>query len=104
MDGGTPSRNALPANHLVIRVPEAACAESIPCCTKFSLWWDSDLGARRVTRVGDTIRIWIYNHPYIIRRAGGPIRLWIEAETPADADPELDREIQQIIDSIGTPG
>jgi hypothetical protein len=61
------------------------------------------LRPRQVTRSGDTIRIWVYNHPFI-RRFDDPWRIWSEAKTSADADPALDREIQLIIDSIDTPG
>jgi hypothetical protein len=81
---------------VAIRVPEDAC-------TPFGLWWDSDLGTRRGTHPGSTIRVWILNHPYT-RSFEHPARLWIEAVTRADADPELDREIQLIIDSIALGG
>jgi hypothetical protein len=44
------------------------------------------------TNVGDTIRVWIVD-------VDG-MRLFIEAETTEQAGPDLEREIQHIIESI----
>lgn len=83
----------LPAKHVILTVPQDL--ECYPL--QFYLWYDWDAGTRSAGQ-GDTIRIWIVDY----QRFG--LRYWIEAETPSDASPELEHEIQQIIDSITFAG
>jgi hypothetical protein len=79
----------LPAKHVVLTVREDVGCDpgnfySWPNVRWGALWPD--------TRVGDTIRVWIVD-------VGGT-RPFIEAETNDQADPDLEREVQQIIGSI----
>jgi hypothetical protein len=81
-----------PAKHVVITVPEDA-----PCAAGeqgFHLWF-ADLAqgeARYATALGETVRVWIVD-------VDGT-RLFIEAESYKGAGPEVEQEIQQIVDSI----
>jgi hypothetical protein len=83
----------LPAKHIVLTVPDdIACAVG-----DFKLWYAEGIdGGRYASRLGNTIRVWIID-------AGDGTRLWIDAETPADASAESEAEIQQVIDSIDFP-
>ncbi len=79
-----------PAQNVVVAIPD-----DIPCApSDFYLWGDDvQLGqARYATRTGSTIRVWI------IESDGA--RLQFDVETYAGAGPELDAEIQAIVDSI----
>lgn len=81
-----------PAKHVVITIPEDA-----PCPAGekgFHLWFaDLDQGeARYVTALGETSRVWIVD-------VDGT-RLFIEAESYKGAGPEVEQEIQKLIDSI----
>lgn len=59
----------------------------------FFTWRDMKAGALwQMTRAGDTIRVWLVD-------VDGT-RLFIEAETTEQAGPELQREIQRIVESI----
>ncbi len=59
----------------------------------FYTWQDLEWGALWPdTRPGDTIRVWIVE-------VDGT-RLFIAGETNTDAGPELEQEIEQIVDSI----
>ena len=82
----------LPAKHVVLSV-----RTDITCAGAFYLWYDWDRPSRSAPP-GETIRIWIVDY----LRFG--MRFWIEAKTPKGAAPELDQEIQQIVDSIGFAG
>jgi hypothetical protein len=77
------------AKHVVLTVREAVgCKPGF-----FYSWQDVHLGPLwSSTQVGDTIRVWIVE-------VGGT-RLFIEAETTTQADPDLEQEIQQIVESI----
>jgi hypothetical protein len=85
------------AKTLVLTLPD-----TLGCVPKdFYLWYgesegDQCLGTnacgRYATAPGDTIRVWVVD-------VDGA-RVFIEAETRKDAGPELQREIQQIVDSI----
>ena len=56
-------------------------------------WEDFEGGALwSATEVGATIRVWIVDV--------GSTRLFIEAETNTDADPQLEREVVRIVESI----
>ena len=76
--------------------------EDIGCDPQqFYLWYNEGPGddcsgdeecGRYATALGDTIRVWIVD-------VDGA-RLFFEAETGKDAGPEIEQEIQQIIDSI----
>lgn len=85
------------AKHVVLTVPEDIACDR----TSFYLWYNAcgdvpvpeELGCYRyATQLGDTIRAWIVD-------VDGA-RLFIEAETRKAAGPEVEQEIQQIIDSI----
>lgn len=87
------------AKHVVLTVREdAKCAAGDG---GFYLWYDQGPGsdcapdvacARYATALGDRIHVWIVE-------VGGK-RLFLEAETRKDASPEVERQIQQIVDSI----
>jgi hypothetical protein len=75
--------------------------EDINCDLHFYLWYNDCAGTpaadarecyRFATRPGDTIRLWIVD-------VDGA-RVVIEAETRKSASPEVEQEIQQILDSI----
>lgn len=84
-----------PAKHMVLAVPEG-----IDCDPHFYLWYDACGGVpsdaegcyRYATELGDTIRVWIVD-------VDGA-RLFIQADTRKGASPEVEQEIQQIVDSI----
>ena len=82
------------AKHVAIRIPEdIACAPDA-----FNLWYDDvtcDAAApcrRWATALGETNQAWIVE-------VDGK-HVWIEAETYKDATPEVEQEVQAIIDSI----
>jgi len=66
----------------------------VGCDPGFFYRWPDDLGGAfwTSTEVGDTIRIWLVN-------VGGTL-LYIEGDTHAGAGPELEREVQRIVNSI----
>jgi hypothetical protein len=78
-----------PAKYVTVTVREdAGCDPGY-----FFTWPDVRWGALwPATGVGDTIRVWIVDV--------GSTRLFIEAETNDQADPDLEREVQQIVGSI----
>lgn len=77
-----------PGKQVVVKVPE-----DIGCpAGSFHLWYDAETGGRWASFLNATIRVWI------IEVEGAT--LWIDAETDEDAGPEVDQEIQEIIDSI----
>jgi hypothetical protein len=78
----------LPAHYVALSV-----REDIPCAGAFYLWYDSDRPSRAAPP-GEAIRIWIVDYLRF------HLRLWIEAETYAGTAPQLDQEIQQIVDSM----
>jgi hypothetical protein len=59
---------------------------------QFYLWYDEDIGGRWATNLGDTVYVWIIDAPGAC--------IWIDGETPKDANPEFGQQILQIIDSI----
>jgi hypothetical protein len=77
------------AKHVVLTVRKAVgCKPGF-----FYSWQDVEQGALWPrTRVGDTIRVWIIEV--------GETRLFIEAETSTQADADLEREVEQIVESI----
>jgi hypothetical protein len=78
-----------PAKHVVLTVRKSSgCGPGF-----FFTWRDMKVGALwGMTGVGDTIRVWLVDVE--------GTRLFIEAETTKQAGPELQREIQQIVESI----
>jgi hypothetical protein len=81
-----------PAKHVVLTVPE-----DVECRAGdggFYLWYgDLDNGeSRYASALGETLRVWIID-------VDGT-RLFIEAESYKGAGPEIDQEIQEIVDSI----
>jgi hypothetical protein len=68
--------------------------EDVGCDPGFFYNWKAQTGGAMwvTSELGDTIRAWIVN-------VDGAL-LFIGAETHHDASPALDREIQQIVDSI----
>jgi hypothetical protein len=78
-----------PAKHVVLTV-----RESVGCDPGFFYTWhDADVGALwGMTGAGDTISVWLVD-------VEGK-RLFIEAETTKQAGADLEREIQQIVESI----
>lgn len=78
-----------PAKHVVLAVREnAGCDPGF-----FFTWRDRRVGALFTrTTVGDTIRLWIVD-------VDGT-RIFLEAVTTEQADPDLEREIRQIVGSI----
>jgi hypothetical protein len=84
------------AKHVVLTVPEDIGCDR----TSFYLWYNACGGVlpeaegcyRYATELGDTIRAWIVD-------VDGA-RLFIEADARKGAGPEVEQEIQQIIDSI----
>jgi hypothetical protein len=84
----------LPAKMIVITVPDdIGCAPD-----DFFLWYDDGACAghdpcpRWASQLGQTLRVWVVD-------VDGE-RVWVEAETYAGATPEIEQEIQRIIDSI----
>jgi hypothetical protein len=84
----------LPAKLVVITVPD-----DIGCVPdEFFLWYNDGACAghnpcpRWASQLGQMIRVWIVD-------VDGE-RMWLEAETYAGATPEIEQEIQRIIDSI----
>jgi hypothetical protein len=77
------------AKHVVLTV-----RENVGCDPGFFYTWRDVYGGAlwTTTRVGDTIRVWIVDVD--------ATRLFIEAETTRQADPDLEQEIQQIVESI----
>jgi hypothetical protein len=77
------------AKHLVLTVREdVGCGPGY-----FYAWHDVQSGPFwGMTDVGDTIRVWIVDMD--------GVRLFIGGETRKDAGPELEQEIQQIVESI----
>jgi hypothetical protein len=82
------------ATHVAITIPDdIACAPS-----DFFLWYDAagcdgDTPCGRwVSALGETNHVWIFE-------VDGK-HVWIEAETYKGASPELEREVQQIVESI----
>jgi hypothetical protein len=78
-----------PAKHVVLTV-----RDDVGCDPGFFYTWHDEMRGPfwPGTSVGDTVRVWIV--------AVGGTRLFIEAETTKQADPALEREIQQIVESI----
>jgi hypothetical protein len=77
-----------PAKHVVITVREdVGCPAGTYC-----MWYDTSGDFRWATALGQTNRVWIVD----VDGAS----LWIEAETYKGASPELEQEIQAMIDSI----
>jgi hypothetical protein len=78
----------LPAKHVVITI-----REDIACAAEdFWLWGNTDHGSRYASGLGNTIRVWI------VEVEGA--RFMVESEALDGARPSLEREIDQIIDSI----
>jgi hypothetical protein len=78
-----------PAKHVVLTVREKVGCEP----GFFYAWQPVEEGALwTMTGVGNTIRVWIVD-------VDGT-RLFIEAETTKQAGSDLEREIQQIVESI----
>jgi hypothetical protein len=77
-----------PAKLVVITIPED------PGCTaeSFYLWWDSTTSGRYASVLGSTIRVWIID-------VNGTL-IQIDGETPPGASPALERELEQIVESI----
>ncbi|HEV8697778.1 MAG TPA: hypothetical protein VGQ89_08805 [Candidatus Limnocylindrales bacterium] len=76
------------AKHVVFTVPEG-----LACGPGFHLWYGESEGeSRYATALGSTHGVWIVD-------VDGT-RLFIEAETYKGATPEIEQEVQQIIDSI----
>jgi hypothetical protein len=79
-----------PAQFVAIKIPE-----NLPCQEDhFYLWYDSahEDQARYASQEGQTIRTWITD-------VDGK-RVQIDGETFKDATPAIEREVQQVIDSI----
>jgi hypothetical protein len=68
--------------------------EDVGCDPGFFYNWKAQTGGAmwEATRLGDTIRVWIVDVDGVL--------LFIEGETNKDAGPELEQEIQQIVESI----
>jgi hypothetical protein len=64
----------------------------------FWLWYDDAEGPRRATALGSTIRVWIYEQPHM------GFRIVIEGETYKGASPQVEQELEQIVDSIRFEG
>ncbi len=76
-----------PAKHVVIKV-----RDDIECSpTSFKMWGVGGI-LRFATALGETNRVWIVD-------VNGS-RFWFEAETYEGAGPELEQEIQDMVDSI----
>lgn len=81
-----------PAKHVVITVPEDV---GCPAGEQGFHLWFADLSngeARYATALGETVRVWIVDMD--------GTRLFIEAESYKGAGPEVEQEIQQLVDSI----
>jgi hypothetical protein len=83
-----------PAKRTVITIPEDADCVAVPI--GFKLWYDDRMGTaagRFPTVLPSTMRVWIID-------VDGKI-VWIDGETYVEeASPTLEREMQQMIDSI----
>jgi hypothetical protein len=84
----------LPAKLVVVTIPDdIGCAPD-----DFFLWYDDGACAghdpcpRWASQLGQMIRVWIVD-------VDGR-RLWLEAETWAGVTPEIEQELQQMVDSI----
>ena len=76
-----------PAKHVVLTVRDDIACEP----EQFYLWYNEATG-RYATALGSTIRVWIVDV--------GEARVWIDGETYKGASPEVEQELQQIVDSI----
>ena len=76
-----------PAKHVVIKV-----RDDIECAPGRFFMWGVNGIFRFATDLGETNRVWIVD-------VNGT-RFWFEAETYKGASPELDQEIQGMVDSI----
>ena len=77
-----------PAKHVVIEV-----REDIGCpVASFYMWYDTNGDFRWATALGQRNEVWIVDVD------GADV--WIEAETYKGASPDLEQEIQAMIDSI----
>jgi len=76
-----------PAKHVVIKVPD-----DIECSPSSFYMWGVKGIFRFATALGETNRVWIVD-------VDGT-RFWFEAETFEGASPELEQEIQDMVDSI----
>ena len=88
-----------PGKLVAIAVPEKAACQAGQ--SGFHLWYNQDSGddcsgdvecGRFATALGDTIRVWTVDVD--------ADRVIFEAETPKGSSPDLDAEIQRIVDSI----
>jgi hypothetical protein len=80
-----------PATEVVLSVPEDA-----PCpADEFMLWYDEDLGGRSVSRLGDTITVWIIDVE--------GTRVWIDGEAHKNADLQSGEGLRRIVESIIPP-
>jgi hypothetical protein len=77
------------AKHVVLTV-----REDVGCDPGFFYNWKAQTGGAmwEATRLGDVIRVWIVEVDGVV--------LFIEGETNKDGGPELEQEIQQIVESI----
>jgi hypothetical protein len=76
------------AKRVLISVPkDAACTAE-----QFHLWYDDEIGGRWASLLPTTIRVWVVD-------VDGT-RLFFETEVLDWADPGIDQEMQQIVDSI----
>jgi hypothetical protein len=64
------------------------------------LWYDEVDGPRSATALGSTIRAWDVDTDYLTFGGYDGVRVWFEAQTFRGASAEIEREIQQIVDSI----
>lgn len=76
-----------PAKHVVIKVPD-----DIECAKGSFYMWGIGGIYRFATALGETNRVWIVDM--------NGTRFWFEAETYEGASPELEQEIQDMVDSI----
>ena len=79
-----------PGKRVQLTIPENADCNA----RTFMLWYDEEIGGRWPDLLGSTMTVWIIEAP------GSTSSIWIDGETYKGATPELQQQMQQIVDSI----
>jgi hypothetical protein len=84
---------------------EIVVRESADCAAADFYLWSDGVGHLRVpSAVPSTIRVWVLDLSGHIADITGMQRMVIESELMNGAGPDVDQEIDQILDSLGFPG
>ena len=77
-----------PAKLVVVKIPDVAACKA----NDFFLWWSLKQTGRYATELGSTIKVWIVD-------VNGTL-LQMDGEFLKGSGPEVEKEMQQIVDSI----